>query len=187
MAIKLSERDQRAIALGAIAVVAILAYYFGGRWLGEWQTTRAQLRALRAQLAKVEEWTSGRPSARQLAVAAAVPTFAMPEPEDQQAVLFRNAFNEQLNRAGIKAKSLDYQASRKAVSGSYKTLRLQCKARCQLAQVLDLLARLPENKYFVGVEELQIRPDSRNRQEVDIVLTLSTFARLPGAKAGVGL
>jgi len=160
MAIRISERDQRAIALGAIAVVAILAYYFGGRWLGEWQTTRAQLRALRAQLAKVEEWTS---------------------------VLFRNAFNEQLNRAGIKAKSLDYQASRKAVSGSYKTLRLQCKARCQLAQVLDLLARLPENKYFVGVEELQIRPDSRNRQEVDIVLTLSTFARLPGAKAGVGL
>jgi len=179
MAIQIGERDQRAIVLGAIAIVAILAYSFGGRWLDQWQAARTELSKLRTQLTQVRQWSSDRPGARQLAVAAAVPKFTMPETEARQTLLFRNAFNEQLTRAGIRAKSLDYLAARKATGGLHKTLRLQCKARCRLSQLLDLLGRLPENPYFVGIEELQIRPDSRNRQEADIVLTVSTFAQVP--------
>jgi hypothetical protein len=43
-------------------------------------------------------------------------------------------------------------------------------------QVLDFLERLNENPYLVGVEELKIKCDPKKRGEVELDLTVSTFA-----------
>ncbi|MBN1126853.1 MAG: hypothetical protein JXA82_17740 [Sedimentisphaerales bacterium] len=175
---KLSQRDRRALLLGSVAIVVIFIYLFAGEWLTEWQLVRSDLKEMRVQLKAIEQQAAGKPTARQIATLTAVPKFEMPVKEEEQAVLFRNEFNEQIKQSGIKAKSLDYLASKKITGvGGYKTLRLQCKSRCNLSQVLDLLGNLNNNPYLVGVEEIQIRPDQRNRQEVDLTLTVSTFAK----------
>ncbi|MBN1817357.1 MAG: hypothetical protein JW828_08345 [Sedimentisphaerales bacterium] len=175
---RLSQRDRRAVLWGSLAIALIVIYLFAGEWLSDWQMTRSDLKEMRIQLKAIEQQAAGKPTARQIAAMTAVPKFEMPVKEEEQLVLFRNEFNEQIKRAGIKAKSLDYLASKKIAGvGGYKTLRLQCKSRCNLSQVLDLLGNLNSNPYLVGVEEIQIRPDQRNRQEVDLILTVSTFAK----------
>ena len=172
---RLSQRDKRAAQFGAVAVVAIVAYFFAAPWFSDWQTTRTQLQRCREQLEAIGAGRSARAAMTQQGLATVVPKFEMPQAEAKQTVLFRNEFNRQLKQAGINAKSLQYMAAKKLSTGGYKTLRLQCKARCNLQQVLDLLAGLNENAYLVGIEELQIKPDARERQNVDLVLTVSTF------------
>jgi hypothetical protein len=44
--------------------------------------------------------------------------------------------------------------------------------------VLDLLARLNENPYLIGIEEFKIKVDPKKRHEVEFDLTVSTFAKL---------
>jgi hypothetical protein len=62
----------------------------------------------------------------------------------------------------------------------------QCKPR-KLDQMLDFLANLKENPYCVGVEELQIRcdtkepPEKRKDKDVEMDLVVSTFVKdVPG-------
>jgi len=43
--------------------------------------------------------------------------------------------------------------------------------------VLDLLADLSNNAYFVGVEDVQLKANTKDRKQVDLVLTVSTFAK----------
>jgi len=59
----------------------------------------------------------------------------------------------------------------------YKLLRLKCSAKCNFRQALDLLARLKENPYLVGIEELKIACDQKNRQDVKLDLMISTFVK----------
>jgi hypothetical protein len=59
----------------------------------------------------------------------------------------------------------------------YKLLRMKCSGKCRFTQVLDLLANLKDNPYLVGVEELRIRCDTKNSQQVDMDLTVSTFVK----------
>jgi hypothetical protein len=51
--------------------------------------------------------------------------------------------------------------------------------------VLDFLARLNENPYLVGIEELKIKKvDPKKPQDVELDLTVSTFVSV--AKKGEG-
>jgi succinate dehydrogenase flavin-adding protein (antitoxin of CptAB toxin-antitoxin module) len=43
--------------------------------------------------------------------------------------------------------------------------------------VLDFLAQLNENPYLVGIEELKIKCDPKKRGEVELDLTVSSFAK----------
>ena len=54
---------------------------------------------------------------------------------------------------------------------------MKCSGKCKFAQILDLLASLKENPYLVGIEEMRIKCDTKNRQEIELDLTVSTFAK----------
>ena len=48
---------------------------------------------------------------------------------------------------------------------------------CSLDQMLNLLANLNSNPYLAGIEELNIKCGQKDRRQMDLVMTVSTFAK----------
>ncbi len=169
----LSERDKKALKLGTAGVVVILVFAGATLWFENWRQVRKDLQSARAHLSSI---SSG--GAKEASLVSVVPKFEMPKKEKAQMILFRDEFNRQLKKSGIKAKSLGFVGGKKTRKvGGYKVLRLQCRGRCRYSQVLDLLADLSNNAYFVGVEDVQLKANTKDRKQVDLVLTVSTFAK----------
>jgi hypothetical protein len=144
------------------------------QWLEHWVKVRKSLAAVRAELKTIS------PSrAKQEGLLSIVPVFEMPQSEEKQKFLFRDKLNEQLKKAGVKSEPLKVlPAAKLRRQAGYKLLRLQCRhGKGKFGQVLDLLANLNENPYLVGIEELRIRCNVKNRQEIELDLTVSTFAK----------
>ena len=176
---RLNQRDKRALIFGVVAVAVILAYMSAGPWFKDWQDIKASLDAKRAQLkviAPADDDEKAKATWEKLALR--VPVFEMPLPESKQSPLFRNKFSEQLKKAGIKVKTLQPIGgkSTKRVSG-YKLLKFQCRGKCSLNQVLDLLAGLNSNPHLAGIEEMSIKFGQKDRKQMDLVMTVSTFAK----------
>jgi len=175
---KLSERDKRTLKLGGVGVVSILAYAFViGPWIDDWLLTRSALKTERIKLDSIAPKSDGS-AAKQAGLISVVPKFEMPQAENVQGPLFRGKFNEQLKKAGINVTSLQFlRSTRPKQASGYNTLRLQCRGRCKFNQMLDLLAGLNDNPYMVGVEGLQVKCDTKKREQMDIVLTVSTSVK----------
>ena len=169
---KLSEKDIRALKIGAVGVVAILVFVFGSKWIGHWSQARRSLEQVKAKLELIDV-----DKAKQAGLLSIVPVIEMPQKAETQTFLFRNKLNEQLKKARIKSEPLQVLPGGKASRGGYRLLRLKCSAKCRFTQMLDLLASLNENPYLVGIEELRLRCDPKKPQEVELDLTVSTFVK----------
>jgi len=175
----MSQRDKRALTFGIVAVAVILSCMYAEPWFKDWQDIRASLADKRNQLkaiAPADDDETAKAAWEKLALR--VPVFEMPLPESRQAPLFRDKFSDQLTRAGVKIKTLGPIGgkSAKRISG-YKLLKFQCRGKCSLNQVLDLLAGLNSNPYLAGIEELNIKCGQKDRRQIDLLLTVSTFAK----------
>jgi hypothetical protein len=160
------------VCAAAILVYALLV----DPWLADWSRTRTALAAARQKLLLAD--TRSPAAAKQAAAAAAVPVSEMPQAEEIQGPLFRARLNEQLKKTGIRVKSLALlPGARPAAATGYKLLRLQCTAKCSFEQLMDLLASMDENPYLVGVEELTLKCDAKNRRELEATLIVSTFCK----------
>ena len=176
---KLSEKDIRALKLGVVATVAIVLFLFGSELFGHWGQVRLEGKVLKSKLKTIDV-----DETKQRGLLALVPTFEKPVEQEEQQFLFRDAFNKQLKEAGIKNEPLQIQANRRSPITGYKSLHLVCKAKCKFSQALDLLAKLNENPYLVGVEEFKIKVDPKKRAEVELDLTVSTLTKI--ARRGSG-
>ena len=176
---KLTEKDIRAIKLGAIGAAVILLFVLASEWRDRWAAAKTKGAELEAKLSEIDV-----DKAKQAGLTSIVPVFEMPQVEDEQSFLLRDKLSEQFKRAGIKNKPLQVQTSRKSPRPGYNLLLVKCSATCRFSQVLDLLARLNENPYLVGIEEFKIKVDPKKRQEVDLDLTVSTFASLTKKRGG---
>ncbi len=179
---RMSQRDKRALTFGIVAVAVILAYMSVGPWLKDWQDIRANLEAGRKRLkviAPAADDETAKADWEKLALR--VPVFEMPLRETKQVPLFRDKFSDQLKRAGIKVKTLQPVGGKSArpIPGTQKVklLKFQCRGKCSLNQVLDLLAGLNSNPYLVGIEELNIKCGQKDRRQMDLVMTVSTFVK----------
>ena len=175
---KLSQKDIRALKIGAVGVVAVLVLVFASEWLGHWAQARKSFAELKDKLEILDVGEAkdvGK--AKQAGLISIVPVFEMPQKEETQKFLFRDKLNEQLKKAGISSKPLQVMSTGKSSLAGYKLLRLKCSAKCRFGQVLDLLANLKENPYLVGIEEMRIKCDPKKPQDVDLDLTVSTFVR----------
>jgi len=173
----ISERDIRAIKIGVLGLALIGLYFLAMPWLSDWQTLRLNLASDRERLDRVAVDEEGALPAEQLRLMSIVPKLETPADEKTQGTKFRDAFTQQLQKVGIRARSLQYLAAKKLAGSGYKTLRLQGRGRCELGQMLNLLGSLNENPYFVGVEELDLKPTPQNRNEMEYSITVSTFAK----------
>ena len=178
---RMSQRDKRALTFGIVAVAVILSYMSAGPWFKDWQDIKANLEAKRDQLkviAPTDDDETAKAAREKLALR--VPVFEMPLPESKQSPLFRNKFSEQLKKAGIKVKTLQPVGGKSArpIPGTrVKLLKFQCRGKCSLNQVLDLLVGLNSNPYLAGIEELSIKFGQKDRKQMDLVMTVSTFAK----------
>ena len=178
MARELSAREKRMLLFGAASAVVILTFTYGLRWLDHWGEVRRTLASAKSKLDDVET-----DEAKRAGLAAIVPVFETPEPEDKQKFLFRDRLHEQLKKAGIQTEPLQFLATRRTRNVSHKVLKIKCKGKCKFDQFLNFLANLKENPYLVGVEELRIQcdakeaPEKRKEKPIEIELTVSTFVK----------
>jgi len=171
----MSQRDQRAIKLGLIAVGAIIVIFFGLQWLRHWKLVRTGPEARRQDLAMINPDPAQKEGLLKI-----LPVFEMPIDEEDQKILFRNKLNEQLKKAGINSKPLEFvPASKKPVAPGYRLIGLKCGGKCQFNQALDLLSNLKANPYLVAIEEMSLKCDENKRQEVELELTVSTLTKAP--------
>lgn len=170
---KLSQRDKRALKIGAVGAVAILAFTFGTKWVGHWSEVRESIAAKKTTLKSIQV-----DKAEQERLMSMVPVFETPQDEEKQKFLFREKFYEQLKKVGFKGEPIKVLRARKAQTGTgYRLLGLQTRGKCNFEQMLDLLTNLNENPYLVGIEELMMECDPKKRREFKLDLTVSTFVK----------
>ena len=171
---KLSERDRRALIIGAMCAVGILVFAFGTKWVGHWAEVRKSVAEKRATLASVQV-----ERAQQERLMSIVPVFEDPNEEEEQKDRFREKFDEQLKKAGFKrgAPIRVLRAKRAQAGTGYRVLGLQTRGECKFQQILDLLTNIYENPYLVGIEEMRMECDPKNRRKFKLDLTVSTFVK----------
>lgn len=168
---KFSKKDIRVFKIGGICAVTILIFWFGTKLHDHWAQARARGRRVEAKLEAIN-----LDKAKQAGLMSIVPKFEMPAVEEEQKFLFREALVKQL--AGIKgSKPLEVVRGGKAKVGGYSQLFLKFNGRCKFTQALDLLAKLNENPYLVGIEEFRMKTDPKKPQEVELDLTVSTLVK----------
>jgi hypothetical protein len=177
---KLNERERRIGMIGLAAAVIIVVLSYGTKGMDRWNKSRSSLAAAKRKLNEVET-----DKAKLAELISQVPVFESPEPEEKQKTLFREKLYEQLKKVGINPEPPQpILAKRITIAGTgYRVLKIKCKAKCKFPQLLDFLANLKENPYYVGVEELRIQcdakepPEKRRDKDVEVDLTVSTFVK----------
>ena len=170
----LSSKDIRALKIGALVLIGILVFAISSSWLKNWHRVRKSLWQKRTELK-----TLVSSEAKQAGMLAIVPVFEMPQTEEKQKFLFRNKLQEQFKKAGITTKPLEIRTNKKsAKNGGYNLLRVKCSSeKCKFSQILDLFGALKENSYLAGIEELNIKGDSKKPEDFKLDIVLSTFVK----------
>ena len=170
---KISERDKRALKLGAIAVAVVLLCVGTGRLFEKYRATKKELGAIQKQVVQVMGDKDGKLSHQQRGLLSIVPKLEMPEQEEIPGAKFRQKFSEQLKKAGIKYTQLAFlSASKSKNTLGFKTLKIQCRGKCKFNQAVDLLEKLYDNPLFVAVEELKLECDPKKRTEMQISIVV---------------
>jgi len=171
---EISSRDKRAIILTiSIGGLILLNHYLITPWLEDWETIKS---SIKHESKKVELLNHQSPKAlaAKAHLSKLIPSFTKPTVENVQRHLMQKKFSEQLKKQGIKAQRMSYLSSSKKKQG-YKVLKLQTKFICPISKYYNLLASLNENPYLAGVDDVQMLVDKRNRSNVEVTMTLSTF------------
>lgn len=175
------KRNKRALII-LVACVAFVGLYslVIDPFLGHWQKISIQLEQKIEKVDLIESIYNTTGKAAQARLNRKVPAFAMPQVEDKQRMLFAKKIDEQIKKTGIKLTSQGkYLSKGKRQTGmDLKLLALQYRGKGQLNQIIDLLDDLKNNPYLVGIEEIKITCGKKNRNEMDLALTISTLTQL---------
>jgi hypothetical protein len=175
---KMSEKDKRAISLGLIVAIIVIAFVGVGKLLEDYKTVKKTLDSRRNEVEQVMPDKDGNISAKQKGLLSIVPTFEMPEQEEVPGAKFRQKFLEQLKKAGIKSPTLSFmQASKSKNALGLRSMKVQCKGKCKFDQSMDLIASLYDNPLFVAVEEFKIECNPKKRTEMEMSIVVTTFVK----------
>jgi hypothetical protein len=179
MLLKLTDKDKKILKIGAIAALVILVYAgIISPFFDSWSQIRSRIYAEKNKIAMLNGGSDPRSAVQRAALFSIVPLAAVPESENLHRIHFASKFNMQLMKAGMKVRSLQYVSGEKyRPEIGLKQQRLQCRGSCGFAQLLDLLTTLSQNPYLVGIEDLQLTTDPKNPQEMEVVITVSTFVK----------
>lgn len=172
---KLKSREKRILILLGITAAVIFGYLLLEPVIQDYQ----QVKTERVQLRKTLEAflvSQDAESQQQKNIASMVPVFTMPVKSEQQSILFRDEVTQQLQRAGIKAKSMQLRQNRAQNAGGYKVWIVECQGECRYDSMMRLVEQLKQNPYYVGIEKLVLKADSKDRNKLTFYLTVSTYA-----------
>lgn len=168
----LSEKDRRALKFGAVCAALIIVFLFATSVMDSWSAAKNSHALVKKNLQTIDMQSS-----KQKGLLSIVPVFEMPKAEDDQKNLFREKFNDQIKKAGLKSQPLQISRAVKSKQPGYKMMRFQYSGKCRFDQVVSLLAGLNENQYLLAIEEIEMKCDPKKRQEMDLTLVVSTFVR----------
>ncbi|MBW8035797.1 MAG: hypothetical protein FVQ79_09250 [Planctomycetes bacterium] len=174
----MSEKDKRAIRLGLIVAIIVIAFVGVEKLLEDYKAVKNTLDSRRNEVVQVMPDKDGNLSAKQKGLLSVVPAFEMPAQEEVPGAKFRQKFLEQLKKAGIKSPVPSFVKAPKSKNAlGLRPMKLQCKGKCKFDQSLDLLASLYDNPLFVAVEEFKIECDPKKRTEMELSMVVTTFVK----------
>lgn len=174
----LTQRDKRAIVLMTVGTVLICGYFLVFEpAMTSYRSLRSERDRLQKQLNRLTGIQSGIGAVRFKELTDRVPVFEMPADTAQQGVLFRDELTQQLQKAGIQARTLQMRDNRGKRQDGFAVLTVDCQGRCGYEQMLNVLGDLKRNPYYVGIEKFSLRVDSRNRNEMTFQLAVFTYAK----------
>jgi type II secretory pathway component PulM len=139
------------------------------------QQLRSQLRQERQNLHVLLAKEDSPEAMKQKNLAAIAPTMEMPIAAEKQIQLLRDKITQQLQQAGVQVKNFQFSTGTVQGPNASNIVTLQCRGRCQYPSLLRFLEDLKKNPYYVGIEELAVKAVEKNRQDLEIVFTVSTF------------
>jgi hypothetical protein len=173
---RLSDREVRALRIGGIIVVLAFVVIVGPKWWSNWAKVRSEVRQMQEL---IEGACSGRFNPAGLA--SMVPVFEMPKDLETQKTSFRDEITRQLRQAGMPNTPLQVETASRQKIGGYSKLCLKYKGTCRFDQLVEFLALLKQNPYYVGIDELTIRADTKvsveQRQTVDVEMVICTLVK----------
>jgi len=186
MVSQLSERDKVVLKVGAVMAVLILfAYFVIMPAVGLYNDVDERLKSHEEVLANLGLSDSKLARLELERLAQTVPTFAMPQSEDQQRQIFQEKFYEQLSSCRIKMTSPpQFQAQVRTHPDKtlgLNILRLKCRGTCRFRDAMNLLAILYDNPYLYSVEEMHLICGEKNRDEIDLTLVVTTLCQIRGS------
>jgi hypothetical protein len=181
---QLSPRDKKILIVGAVAAAAILLVKFAFFPTFEhWRSVKNQIEIQQTMLERIGLSDSDQAQKERKRLAQAVPTFQMPQAEDQQRQLFLTEFDKQLREVGIRTLSILPNFETRVMnhpdtSLGLKILRLKCRGTCRFNQAMDLLAALYKNPYLYTIEEIHLACGKSDREQMELTLIISTLCKI---------
>jgi hypothetical protein len=175
----LTERDGKFLRYGAIAAGVILAHSFiVSPFLDSWSQIRDDIRTQRQKIATLAGKNDPQSELQKAALFSIVPVVVSPESENLHRIHFQKRIYTQVSSVGVRVKSVQFITGDKyRPDVGFKQQKLQVRGTCNFGQLLDLLAILYQNPLLVGIDDLQITADQKNPQDMELVLTVSTFVK----------
>jgi type II secretory pathway component PulM len=178
---QLNQRERKTVLICLLVGAAMLLWFLlldpivrqGRQMRSQLQQERQKLSILLAK-----EGTSN--ALKQKNLMSAVPMLETPTVSEKQIQLLRDKITQQLQQAGVQVKNFQFSTGIAQGPGATDVITLRCQGQCQFTAMVRFLDDLRKNPYYVGIEELSIKTDEKNRQNLEIAFTVSTF-RLSGA------
>ena len=174
----LTKRDKRALKLMVIGTLLILGYF----WIFEptlnsYRSLCSRRDQLQKQLHRLTKIQDGVGAVQSKGLFDRVPVLEMPKEAIQQGVLFRDELTTQLQKAGIKAKTVQLRDNRGQRRDGFSILSVDVQGKCDYQSMLKLLGDLKRNPYYVGIEKCVLRVDAKKRDEMTFQLAVFTYGK----------
>ncbi|MBN2588346.1 MAG: hypothetical protein JXA96_00670 [Sedimentisphaerales bacterium] len=171
----LNQKDMRALKLGAVGIAAMVFLLVVWDVNERWTKAQESFETINTKLDTLD--TIDMTKAEYAALKNTVPVFEMPVEKGVQKFLFQDSLNEQFKKSNIKSQPWEEINCKSKLLTGYEVLALKTSGKCNITQLIDLLAKLKENPYLISIEELMIKTDEKNKQQVNFEMTLSTPAK----------
>lgn len=175
---KLSEKDQKTLKVGGLLIVMIVVCGSLNILVKEYSKTSKELKTAKAKFNSVKPKSDGSLNPLQARYYKKVPVYKLPQEEKIPGETFRLEFLKLLRDCKINFTVLNHlpMSSKKNAAG-FRTRNIHCKGKCSFQQAVDLLAKLYETPRFVGIEDFKIECNPKNRSQMELAITVSTFIK----------
>ena len=176
---KLNPREKRTVIICVAACGLMLLYFLVVEPVASnWKKVRSRLTVARQKASMLSMDPKNPETQRQKRLLEIVPVLEMPKASEQQGPLFQETFTEQLKKAGLNSRRLQLVLGRasKTDAAGYVVQNVQSQGSGSYEQILKLIADLPQNSYYAGIQKLSMKADPKNRQNLDWEITVFTYA-----------
>ena len=175
----LSQRDRRAIILGAIGLALVCFIRFGlMNFLDSWSDARHRIAAARDNVSRQERAISRVLGQRGRLASEYGQSVCKPLADSDTAKINLLAASQQaLTKAGFEPDNYQPQPGKdlRQIPG-LRYIPLQVRGKCSLDQLTKLLAGLPNDETPIIVDQLSIAKNEKKPQKLEVTMVLATLA-----------